>query len=202
MVYLGIIGTILLLKALKAEMKSLKETRIAFAIFLFMYAVARIFFIFSDYERNTRGDTPLHYQFVVIAYICFIIGFLTVIYVLETYVIKQTKHLITFIVLIVLGVNIVMIFFPNLVPIVRYINYGLMYGEAILILLIYLYLIINTSGRLRTKSMMIFFALIILMIGAILDSDALIMSGVSSPFYHPILTAIGATMFGYAQIKD
>ncbi len=202
MIYLGILGILLIIRSFKAEIKSLKETQRAYAFLIYMFAIGRIFFIFSDYERDSRGDTALYFQFVLFAYICFIIGFLAVTYVLESHVITRTKHGITYIVLILLGINIIMLFFPNLVPIVRYINYGLLYGQAILIILIYLYLIINTSGRLRSKSLLIFIALIIMMLGSILDSDALIISGISSPLYNPILLAIGATMFSYAQMKE
>lgn len=201
-IYLGIIGILLIIRSLKAEVESLKETQRAYAIFLYMYAMGRIFFIFSDYERDVRGDTALYFQFVIIAYICIIIGLLIVIYVLESHVITKTKHKISYIILILLGVNIVLLFFPNLIAIVRYVNYGLLYTEGILVLLIYLYLIINTSGSLRTKSILIFIALICMIVGSILDSDALIISGVSSPFYNPILMTIGATLFGYAQMKE
>lgn len=202
MIYLGIIGILLIIRSLKAEIKSLKETQRAYAIFLFMYAIGRIFFIFSDYERLAHSESPLYHQFVIIAYIFIIIGLLIVIYVLESHVITKTKHVITYIILILLGVNIIMIFFPHLVPVVRFVNYGLLYAEAILILLIYLYLIINTSGRLRTKSTLIALALICMIVGAILDADALITARISSPFYNPILMAIGATLFGYTQMKE
>jgi hypothetical protein len=33
----------------------------------------------------------------------------------------------------------------------------------------------------------------------LLESEALIMSGITTPYYSPIIFAIGATIFAYAQ---
>ena len=202
MIYLGAIGIFLFLKSLKVEIKSLRQTQRAFILFDFMFILQRVFFIFSDYERNDNGLTSMYYQFIILGYICIIIGLLFIIYVIEAYVITKSNHIISLIVLIILVVNIVMLFFPNLVPFIRYVNYCLFYFEGLLLLSIYFYLIINTSGRLRKKSMVIFLGFIIFIIGIILDSDALVTSGLSSPFYYPFLSAIGFTAFIYAQIMN
>lgn len=201
MIYLVIIATLLIIKLLKLEEKSQKAMHRAYGLFLYLYPVARLFFIFSDYERDANAETLLYYRFVAIAYIFLIIGFLNIIFLAEKYIIKRSKYIITSSIPIVLAINVFIIFNPNLMPIVRYINYALLYFEVGLLLIIYLYLAIKTSGKLRTESLLIVSALLIMVIASILDSDALISSGLILPYYSPILIGFGATIFAYAQLK-
>jgi hypothetical protein len=189
------------MRSLKAEEKSQKDMFRAMALFFYFYIVARIFFIFSDFERDLNGSTLLHYRFVALAYISYILGFLNWIYFLEKYVLIRTKHVITYVLFVFLGVNIFMAFFPDLMPIVRYINYGILYAEVVIVFIIYLYLTINTHGKLRTKSLLSVIAIIVMVIGELIESEPLIASGIVLVYYSPILFAIGASIFAYAQSK-
>ena len=202
LVFLGIIASYFLMRSLKAEEKSQKDIFRAMALFFYFYILARIFFIFSDFERDLNDTTLLHYRFVALAYIAYILGFLSLIYILEKHVIIRTKHKITYILLVTLGVNIVIAFFPELMPIVRYINYGILYFEVVIVFIIYTYLTINTTGKLRTKSFLTVIALIIMVFGELIESEPLIASGIVLVYYTPILFAIGASIFAYAQSRS
>ncbi|TFF96947.1 MAG: hypothetical protein EU547_05720 [Promethearchaeota archaeon] len=199
-IYLGIIALILFIRSQKTEIKSLKEMRRAFCLFIVFFILQRFFFILSDFQRDTYGQTSLYSRFVILGYIFLIIGFLNIILILEKNVIKKTRYIISIIILIFIGVNVIMLFFPELLNLVRTLNYIISYGEVVLLLIIYLYVIIKTTGNPRKKALITFLGLIFMTLGAILDSEALLTSGISQPFYDPILTAIGATLFGYVQI--
>ncbi|GAG86403.1 unnamed protein product, partial [marine sediment metagenome] len=134
-------------------------------------------------------------------YAFFILAFLDFIYLTEKYVINRSKYIITYIFLTAFIINVIMIFFPGLMPLIRYINYGLLYSEAAIILIIYLFLVINTTDEMRRKSLLIIIGLLICIIAEFLDTEALLMSGLVLPFYSPILFAIGATVFTYAHRK-
>lgn len=201
MVYLGIIGTYLILKSIKKEEKSARSMSHAYAIFIYLYIVARLFYIFSDYERDSNAETLLYYRYVALAYVFQILGLLCIIFVLEKYVIIRTKRIVTYIILVLLGVNIIMFFFPNFIPTVRYINYGILYFEVALLIIIYIYLTLNTTGELRTKALLTVIAFFTMITGTILEIDALSSTGLVLPYYTPILFAIGASIFVYAQSK-
>jgi putative Mn2+ efflux pump MntP len=201
MIYLGIVGIFMILNSMKKEEKASKSMARAYALFIYFYIVARIFYIFSDYERDANAETLLYYRYVACAYIFQIIGLLNIIFILEKYVITRSKHVISYIILVLLGVNVVMIFFPNLMPIVRYINYVMLYSEVALLIIIYLFLVINTTGDLRKKSLLTVIAFFVMITATILEIDALSSTGLVPPYYSPIVLSIGATIFAYAQSK-
>ncbi len=124
-VYLGIIGTFFIIKSIKTseELESLKTLFRAIALFFYCYCMTRIFFIFSDYERDAHAETLLFYRYTALAYVFYILAVLNLIFITEKYVITKTKFIITYVFLVALGVNIFLIFFPSLMPVVRYFNY-------------------------------------------------------------------------------
>ena len=117
----------------------------------------------------------------------------------EKYIIKKTKHVLTYIIAIVLIVDIIMIIFPGFLPIVRYINYGLFYSTAGILLLIYLYLFRKTSGKLRRNALLTILGLAICALASLLETDYLISEGIVQPYYSPILFSIGASILAYGQ---
>ena len=201
MIYLTIIGTLFLIKAKKApkEVPSTGALFRAMTLVLYLYIAARFFFILSDYERDPHGETTLYFRFVALSYICGIFGYLGMMYVFEKYIYKKTKFFLTYFVIIMLVVDMIMIFFPDLMGIVRYINYGLFYFEGAVLYLLYIYVFRNTTGKLRKNALIAIIGLVIIAIAAILESDDLISSGLVLPYYSPILFAIGVTVFAYSQ---
>ncbi|MHA1294904.1 MAG: hypothetical protein ACTSQJ_19895, partial [Promethearchaeota archaeon] len=138
LIYLGIIACLFFVKAKRApkEIPSQKSMYRAMALFFLLYIGVRIFFTLSDYERISPGypsdkDSDLYYQFVTISYLFAISAFLNLIYVFEKYIIKKTRFLMTLIFAILLCVNAIMLFFPQFVGTMRYINYVPLYVETI-----------------------------------------------------------------------
>lgn len=201
LVYLGVLSIVLFLRSRKVDLNSLRDTQHAYGFFLIFYIIQRIFYILSDYQRDALGETELYYRLVIMGYIFINLSFLNIIFILEKYLIKRTKYGITGSILCFLIINFIMFFFPNLIEIVRYFNYFLLYGEVILLLAIYFYISIKTTGRPRKKAIMIIIGILFMIVGSILDSDALIKSGLVLPYFTPILIAIGASLFSYAQLK-
>ena len=203
MIYMGIVGIFLIWNSTKMEEKASRSMARAYALFIYFYIVARIFYILSDYERDANAETLLYYRYVACAYIFQILGLLNIIFILEKYVITRSKHAITYIILILLGVNIVMIFIANesIHQIVRYINYAMLYSEVALLIIIYTYLVINTTGELKRKSLLTVIAFFVMIIATILEIDALSSTGIVPPYYSPIVFSIGGTIFAYAQSK-
>ncbi|MBD3254880.1 MAG: hypothetical protein GF383_07290 [Candidatus Lokiarchaeota archaeon] len=201
-VYLGVIGTFFLIKSKRFPKvgTSQKFLFVAVALFFYMYIITRIFYILSDFERDANSATVLYYRYVAIGHIFIILALANIIFITEKYIINQSKYLLTYAFLIILGINvIILIFSPTLMPAVRYINYGLWYSQVIILLIIYLYLSVKTTGILRKKAFLTFIAIVVMMIGSIIESDALISSGLVSPYYTPIIFSIGATIFAYSQ---
>lgn len=201
--YLAVLATLFLKKSLKSkEMPSQKNLNRAIAIFFYMYVLARIFFIFSDFERDPHGQTDLYFQFVAASYISNILGFLVLIVVGEKYLIKPGKFLMSYILGAALIINIIiLIFFPALFTIARYFNYAIFYSEVAIVVLLFLYMIRNTPGKLRKNATYSLIGLIIMAVASFLESDALITQGIVQPYYSPILFGVGATIFAYGQMK-
>jgi hypothetical protein len=96
-------------------------------------------------------------------------------------------------------IDIIMIFFPDLMGIVRYINYGLLYFEIIILGLLYMYVFKKTSGKVRINSLITIIGLAVMSSSAILELDYFITAGIIMPYYTPIVFAIGATVFAFGQ---
>jgi len=206
MIYLAIIGTIFMIKSKKAaqEIASQKATYRAMAVVFYCYIAVRFFFILSDYERDrpgypAQGDTMLYFQFVTLSYIFAISAFLNLIYVFEKYIIKKTKFIMTITFMILLVANVIMLFLPNYVATMRYINYIPLYIEIIILFLLYIYLVRKTSGQLKKNSYFCLIGLMLMAGGAVLESEFLSATGIVLPYYSPILFAIGSTVFALGQ---
>ena len=201
MIYLIVIGTYFVIKALKIPeaVKSRKSMLFANALFFYLYVITRIFYTFSDYERDANNLSLLYYQYLALAHIFIILALIFVIFLTEKYVINRTKYIMTCIFLIFLSINILIIFNPSLMPIIRNINLIVMYSEVILLLLLYLYLAIVTSGTARKKSFIVFLAFFVMIVGTLLELDILNTGGIILLYYTPIVFGIGATIYAYGQ---
>jgi hypothetical protein len=201
LIYLCLIGTYFIIKSLKIseEVKARKQMYRAIALFFYFYIMKRIFFIFSDFERDSNGDTQLFYRYTALAYVFYFIALLNFIFLTEKYVINRSKYILTYIFIVGLIINVIVFFFPNFMPIIRYLNYIILYTEVVILIIIYSYLAINTTGQPRKKSIFIIVGLLVIAMAELLESEALIMSGITTPYYSPIIFAIGATIFAYAQ---
>ena len=77
----------------------------------------------------------------------------------------------------------------------RYINYIFLIIEAVIIIYVYIYIIKHTEDELKRIAIYTLSFLGISAIAVVLEMDALISSGLVSPFISPILFPIGLSLF-------
>jgi hypothetical protein len=206
MVYLGILGTVFVLRAKKvsSELIVQKARLNAISLIFYMYIGVRIFFTLSDYERirpdyPSAGDSDLYFRFVTIAYICAILAFIRMIYIFEKFIFKRTKFLMTIMFIFLLVFNVVLLFFPNFLENWRFINYIPLYVEIAILMLVYTYLSFKTSKELRIISIVSLLGLFFMAAAALLESEFISATGLFVPYYSPPVFAFGATIFSFGQ---
>lgn len=223
-IYCGIIGVFFLTKRAKAS-KEITSQRLMFlsiAIFFFFFMGTRLLFILSDFERDMNCETVLYYQYVFGGYVCGIFAFLSITNFGETYLIKGTKHLLTIGIVIGLVIDIfIVIFFPVIVLTtiqgltgteyqqalisvasgIRLFNYAIQYIEIGIILILYLYLTVKSTGSLRKNCLITLLGLAISSISAFLETDAILSSGLIPPFISPAIFTVGVTVFALAYLR-
>ncbi|MFX0083879.1 MAG: hypothetical protein ACFE94_19175 [Candidatus Hodarchaeota archaeon] len=201
--YLVVNGTLLINKMLKTpkEKKVKRDFYLAFSIFCFSCIGLGLFFTLSDFERDVFGESELYFRFLSIAYIFGYISLISIIFVGEKEIVN-TKYIFSYATTITIAINVIfLIFFPDLVLIIRYVNYVLISIETGVALLVYLYLSRKTAGELRKMAIVTLIALIIVAVAFILQTDFLISSGLVSPYFSQILFIIGITLFTYEIIR-
>ncbi len=218
-VYIGAIGIMFFFKMLKVskEIKSQKEMFRSIGFFLYCYIGVRIFFLFSDLERNINCESLVYFQLVFLGYICSTLAFLNIVHFGEKYILTKTKMKITYIVSVCLIIDaLIVIFLPNIVAfgksqygltlleiaiIIRYFNYAVQYGTGSTLLLLYIYLAIKSTGKLRINALITLTGLVIATIASLLETDALLSSGNIPPYLSPIIFCIGITIFAFAYLR-
>lgn len=228
-IYCAVIGVLFLVKMTKApkEVKSQKEMFRSIGLFFFFYITVRIFFLFSDFERDAHCETILYFQYVFMGYIFSILAFLSILNFGEKYLIKKTKHAITTTIIVCVVIDLlIVIFLPNLVKLqlnakygenysqtqqdqavfevatmVRYFNYVIQYTSMGIVLILYLYLTVKSTGKLRRNASITLLGLAVAAVAALLETDALLRGGKIPPYLSPIIFSIGLTIFAFAYLK-
>lgn len=197
--YVAIIAVIFFKRMAKADrdFPSQRMLHRSMGIFSLMYIINRIFFILSDLERDVNGQTHYHYQLVFVGYIVVSIAFLNILYFGEKFIIKKTKFMLTYITTAVLIIEIILLFIPELFGFGRLLNYGISYFLMMLVLVLFIKMIIQSTGGIRRDFTLTLIGFLIIAAGAILEMDALLSSGIISPWLTPLMFAIGATILAY-----
>lgn len=175
-----IAGVILILRGLKHKAENITSFRIYmnYALLLFCLGISRLFFFASDFEKQANGVSLLYQQYVLVAYTIRIFGFLCVLFVLEKYLLQFKKTILSLLYL-VLGIAaslfiILAGFFEDVLWFFRYMaNISAGIG-GIFVLLLFLKLITITTGDLKKKAIINFFAVSFILLGGLLDSNTLI----------------------------
>ncbi|MGV9173358.1 MAG: hypothetical protein ACOC4M_06280 [Promethearchaeia archaeon] len=228
-IYVSIIAALFLVKMSKTS-DQVKSQRIMFrsiATFLFLYVTVRIFFLFSDIERNNNCQSILYFQFVFLAYVCSIAAFLTIIRFGENYLVKGDRHIISIIIFISVVLDILLVFaLPNLIEFivvqqygqsyspsqlqtailevagyVRVFNYVVQYGSGLALLSFYIYVTVKSTGKIRRTALMTLIGLMIAVLASFLETDAILSSGLIPPYLSPVLFATGISIFAYAYLR-
>jgi len=200
-----IVGVIFIIRGKKtsAEIKSQKAVYYDAALFFFGYSFTRVFFLFSDVERMSNGQSQWYQSLVLIAYI-FSTGAMSIlIYSIERFLLTKTKKIFSIITFTGTGVMIVLLVLTligtDVISFARILTTVTSTAAALVIGVLYLYLIIKTSGTLRRNSLFSFFGILILMIGILLDMDALVQLDIIPLFVAPSITAVGVLFFALGQ---
>jgi hypothetical protein len=201
--FLAVNGTLLLNKMLKTpkEKKFKRDFYLAFSLFCFLCIGLGIFFILSDFERDVFGESELYFRFLSIAYTFGYISLISIIFVGEREIVN-TKYIFSYATALTIVINVIfLIFFPNLVLVIRYVNYVLFSIETAVAILVYSYLSRKTTGELRKMAIITLLAFIIVVIAFVLQTDFLLSRGLVSPYISQFLLIIGLTLFTYEIIR-
>ncbi len=177
------------------ENKGLRMTLLAFSIFFLFFSFSRIAYLVAVYN-------PQNYDFfVILGYIFTFIGILPWVYVLELYAIKFTKK--KFTVIYVIGFVILIISLTGVLTktFVQIFYYIFGWFAIIVIIIIYLYLIINTTGFSRKKALGVLIGFILFIIANQLDSEIVVTTFQTFPLeIAPIIMILGVITFTSSQL--
>jgi len=182
-------------RALKTEEKGPKMANIAYCIFLVFFGLTRIVYIIAVYN-------PLNYDFyTILGYIFFISGIIFWIYILETFVITSTKKILLISNLIVFAIILIALMGATS----RYFALTFVYIFSItalfVVLIIYLYIIINTRNTARKKAIGVFVGLILISLAHFMDSELFIFAFPALPLeITPIVLIGGIFTFTWSQL--
>ncbi len=188
------------IKAFKTEEgKGLRMMLIAYSVFCLFYGLTRIIYIIAVY------NPPNYDFFVILGFLFMLLGIIYWLFILETYIIKFTKKIITIINLIGFVIGLItlsgyFIFAISEMLIWRIIIYTLGSVSIGIIMIIYVYLIIKTTGTPRKKAIGILVGLILVYITNIMDSEFFISTFTIHLVITPIIMIIGIIIFTGSQL--
>jgi hypothetical protein len=192
-----IVGTTFFLRAQRdGIMDSQKRFYQSFGFFFFTMGVTRIFFVASYWIE------PYYNLLLVIGYSFAALSLVPLVATIEKYMITQSKHFFTAIGIILTLLSFYFIVFPSQSEISRTIQYVGMPVLGGSFILLYLFVIKNSIGSLRSKAMKTLMGMIIFTLGIILDGEDLLVSGAIPIHLPPIIFTIGIIIIGFSQKMD
>ncbi|MBD3351107.1 MAG: hypothetical protein GF364_06440 [Candidatus Lokiarchaeota archaeon] len=188
----------------KKELESTKKVVDGYIAFILGFALCRLLFIFSDFERDLNDISQLYTQLVLIGYIVNIAAFVWLAHIMEFYLLRSKTKFTTKLFAILLSVVIVMLFLTLIyynedliISIARYTLYGVSGIAGFVVFLFYVKLIKDTVGVIRKKFIIMFVGLCFLFGGMIIDAEILQRF---YPIWLPsILSGIGILVFALSQ---
>jgi len=182
-------------KGLEIELKSLKMTYCAYGFALLMLSLTRIFFIVAVY-------IPDNYDFYTnLGYISGIAGLIYWLYVLESYLVKKTKRFFTIISVIVFSISIIALFGVVSRDFALDIQFILLPVALVVIVILYVYLIIKTTGTVRVKSSWVLVGLALIAVAQVMDGQDFISALPEFPLIiAPLIMLAGVMIFIISQL--
>lgn len=182
-------------KATEIEMKSQKMMFYAHGTFALCMGTVRIFFIIAFHNYD-------YYDFyTTLGYVIGIVGLIFWLYTLETYLIKKTKKIFTFISIIILGISLLSLFGAATRELALTLIWVLLPLATGLIIFLYIYLIFKTTGIVRKKVIWLLIGLAFIFIGHSMDSDAFVSIAPWFPlFIPPIILMVGSVLYIWSQL--
>ncbi|MHA1147676.1 MAG: hypothetical protein ACTSR8_05480 [Promethearchaeota archaeon] len=171
----------------------------ALATFLFCYMMARIFFLLSDFERDMNNRTLLYNQFVGVGHLFNSIGVFSMLLLAERNFLKFKKPYLSYFLLSVISIGAFALFFPELLGIVRIIFLVATYISWTMYIIIYINVYRKVTGLFKKTTLFSFVGIFICLIGAFIETDFLLSTGMIPPYLTPILFSIGIMIISICQ---
>lgn len=194
-----IVASILFIyKSKHADIKSQKMLYIGYSLFLLFFALTRIFFIIGVYEAD--AFTGAYDFYTNLGYIMGIIGLISWLYIVETYMIKKTKRIFSIFAIIVFMISIIALLGPLSREFALQLIYILMPVAIGAITLLYGYIIVKTMGTIRKKALWLLIGLLIVIVGHFMDSQFFIEAFTGFPLeIAPSIMIVGEIIFLASQ---
>ncbi|MHA1294895.1 MAG: hypothetical protein ACTSQJ_19850 [Promethearchaeota archaeon] len=182
-------------KGLKTELKSLKMSYFAYGVVSLMLGLTRIFFIVAVY-------IPENYDFyTTLGYISGISGMIFWLYIVETYLVKKTKRIFTIICSISLSISIIALFGAVSRDLALDIQFILLPFALAVIVLLYIYMIVKTTGTVRVKAIWVLVGLALIAVAQVLDGQDFISAFPNFPLIiTPLIMMAGILIFMISQL--
>ena len=183
-----------------------RKIYLGYCLFLLSYACTRLFFVFSDIEIYSAkiSETFLNTIYVGIAYSFGIFGALWLILMLERFLL-HTRYIFTVVAIIMLILSVLSIFIMALNQILQVAIAITLPAFFLIVLFLYLYVAVKSSGEARKRSLGIITGLFIMMVGflfgsslvgAFLDPLGLYVARI---LIEPFIVIAGSAVFTFSQ---
>ncbi|MHA1439978.1 MAG: hypothetical protein ACTSPD_20705 [Promethearchaeota archaeon] len=202
-----VIALILFKRAQGLELEVTKKVFHGYAYFLIGFAITRLLFILSDFERDINDVSKLYTQIVILAYISSIIAFMALARVVEIHLLKSKIQFTTKLMIVMITFLLIMFVFASIyfnseliITITRIGLYTVEGIAALLVIIFYVKLIMQTVGSVRKKFAINFLGIFLLFLGLFLDSE--IFQWLFPIWVYPILSGVGILIFVISQKKE
>ena len=168
---------------------------ISYVLFFVFFGITRIVYLIGVY-------IPENYDyFTTMGYITAILSLVFILYVLETEVVKATKHIFTIITVIAFVISTsALLGLTDRYTALDIIDILTIFSIAA-ILSLYLYLIFKATGKLRKKAILLFIGIVMIYVGETIDSEWFISAFPEFPLeITPLIMAIGIILFTGTQL--
>ncbi|MGQ4876024.1 MAG: hypothetical protein ACP6IY_18315 [Promethearchaeia archaeon] len=170
-------------------------TYFAYGVVSLMLGLTRIFFIVAVY-------IPENYDFyTTFGYISGISGMIFWLYIIETYLVKKTKKIFTIICSISLSISSIALFGVVSRNFALDIQFLLLPFALAVIVLLYIYMIVKTTGTVRVKAIWVLVGLALIAVAQVLDGQDFISAYPNFPLIiAPLIMMAGILIFMISQL--
>mgnify|MGYP006282476717 FL=1 len=190
-------------KKSSSEVETQKKLNYSIGLFAFMYAITRTFFLFSDIERDANDVSQLYFFYVYIAYMFSIIAMITILNIIENFLIKRTKKMLTKFsiayLFVIIGLLLLSFWNNSILAIGRTMSTIYFFGTGMVIIILYLYLAAKSIGSIRRNALLSALGMIVLAIGLFLDSDSLTRAQLIPIQLPPFVALAGVLLMVYGN---
>lgn len=190
----------------KAELPVTKKVITGYMFFILGFAICRILFLISDFERDINDVSRLYTQIVLLGYVANVGAFLWLARIIEKHLLLSKRMFTTKIITIVLGFIVIMFiisifYFTDLIiMITRYTVYAMSAVSGLVVLAFYFKLIFKTTGVVQKKFILSLVGICVMFSGIALDSE--LFTNWLPIFIPPIITIVGMIIFSFSQRKE